>query len=144
MAGTRASSRLPSHLSLASVPIQKFLSSLSVNVERALAEALYGRQNIVSRLGPAQGFRVLILVCNEGLENRVLSWPLVRECYMLSGETDFLLKCVAPDLTAFLDFVIDELTAAPNVASVKTTLVIRRVKFEPGVPVALAQRRRAG
>ena len=77
-------------------------------------------------------------------ENRVLSWPLVRECYMLSGETDFLLKCIAPDLTAFQDFVIDELTAAPNVASVKTTLVIRRVKFEPGVPVALAQRRRAG
>ena len=73
----------------------------------------------------------------------MLAWPLVRECYMLSGETDFLLKCVAPDLTAFQDFVIDELTAAPNVASVKTTLVIRRVKFEPGVPVALAQRRRA-
>jgi DNA-binding Lrp family transcriptional regulator len=75
-------------------------------------------------------------------ENRVLAWPLVRECYMLSGETDFLLKCVAPDLTAFQDFIIDELTAAPNVASVKTTLVIRRVKFEPGVPVALAQDRR--
>jgi DNA-binding Lrp family transcriptional regulator len=75
-------------------------------------------------------------------ENRVLAWPLVRECYMLSGETDFLLKCVAPDLTAFQDFIIDELTAAPNVASVKTTLVIRRVKFEPGVPVALAQSRR--
>ena len=80
----------------------------------------------------------------RAFENRVLAWPLVRECYMLSGETDFLLKCVAPDLTAFQDFIIDELTAAPNVASVKTTLVIRRVKFEPGVPVALAQRRRAG
>ena len=76
----------------------------------------------------------------RAFENRVLAWPLVRECYMLSGETDFLLKCVAPDLTAFQDFIIDELTAAPNVASVKTTLVIRRVKFEPGVPVALAQR----
>ena len=80
----------------------------------------------------------------RAFENRVLSWPLVRECYMLSGEADFLLKSVAPDLTAFQDFIIDELTAAPNVASVKTTLVIRRVKFEPGVPVALAQRRRAG
>ena len=78
----------------------------------------------------------------RAFENRVLAWPLVRECYMLSGETDFLLKCVASDLTAFQDFVIDELTAAPNVASVKTTLVIRRVKFEPGVPVTLAQRRR--
>jgi DNA-binding Lrp family transcriptional regulator len=58
---------------------------------------------------------------------------------MLSGETDFQLKCVAPDLTAFQDFVIEDLTAAPNVASVKTTLVIRRVKFEPGVPVTQAR-----
>ena len=79
----------------------------------------------------------------RAFENRVLAWPLVRECYMLSGETDFILKCVAPDLTAFQDFIINELTAAPNVASVKTTLVIRRVKFEPGVPVALAQDRKA-
>jgi DNA-binding Lrp family transcriptional regulator len=75
-------------------------------------------------------------------ENRALAWSTVRECYMLSGEVDFLLKCVAPDLTAFQDFVIEELTAAPNVASVKTTLVIRRVKFEPGVPVAIGQHQR--
>jgi len=80
----------------------------------------------------------------RAFENRVLAWPLVRECYMLSGESDFQLKCVAPDLTAFQDFVIEELTAAPNVASVKTTLVIRRVKFEPGVPVAQARSRRDG
>jgi DNA-binding Lrp family transcriptional regulator len=78
----------------------------------------------------------------RAFENRVIAWSLVRECYMLSGETDYLLKCVAPDLTTFQDFIIEELTAAPNVASVKTTLVIRRAKFEPGVPVALAQGRR--
>jgi DNA-binding Lrp family transcriptional regulator len=77
----------------------------------------------------------------RAFENRVLSWPLVRECYMLSGEVDFMLKCVAPDLTTFQDFIIDSLTAAPNVASVKTTLVIRRIKFEPGVPVTLPQQR---
>lgn len=71
----------------------------------------------------------------RAFENRVLAWPLVRECYMLSGETDFILKCVAADLASFQEFVINELTAAPNVASVKTTLVIRRVKFEPGVPI---------
>jgi len=71
----------------------------------------------------------------RALENGLLAWSLVRECYMLTGETDYQLKCVAPDLTAIQDFLIEELTAAPNVASVKTTLVIRRVKFEPGVPV---------
>jgi DNA-binding Lrp family transcriptional regulator len=63
---------------------------------------------------------------------------------MLSGEIDFIMKCVAPDLTSFQDFVINDLTAAPNVASVKTTLVISRVKFEPGVPIALGQRQAAG
>ena len=64
----------------------------------------------------------------------MLGWPLVREAYMLSGESDYMLKCVAPDLRSFQDFVISELTAAPNVASVKTFLAIRRAKREPGVP----------
>ena len=68
-------------------------------------------------------------------EKRVGEWPLVRECHMLSGEIDFVLKCVAPDLAAFQDFVIHELTAAPNVDHVKTSLAIRRSKFRPGVPL---------
>jgi DNA-binding Lrp family transcriptional regulator len=80
----------------------------------------------------------------HAFENLVLAWPLVRECYMLSGEIDFIMKCVAPDLSAFQDFIINDLTAAPNVASVKTTLAISRVKFEPGVPIALAQKRPQG
>jgi DNA-binding Lrp family transcriptional regulator len=71
----------------------------------------------------------------RAFENRVLSWPTVREAYMLAGETDYILKCVAPDLAAFQDFIIKELTAAPNVASVKTSLAIRRAKLEPGVPL---------
>jgi DNA-binding Lrp family transcriptional regulator len=71
-------------------------------------------------------------------EERARSSPIVRDCYMLSGEIDFLLKCVAPDLSAFQDFIIHELTAAPNVASVKTSLVIRASKHAAGVPLELA------
>ena len=71
-------------------------------------------------------------------ENRILGWPLVREAYMLSGDSDFMLKCIARDLPAFQSFVLDELTAAPNVASVKTYLTIRRAKREPGVPIGAA------
>ena len=66
-------------------------------------------------------------------EELVRSWPIVRECFMLSGEIDFILKCVSRDLEAFQNFVINELTAAENVASVKTSLSIRRSKFEPGL-----------
>lgn len=61
-------------------------------------------------------------------------WPLVRECNMLNGEVDFILKCVAPDLSTFQSFLTGELLTTPNVASVKTSLVIRSAKDEPGVP----------
>ena len=77
-------------------------------------------------------------------EQRVRGSPIVRDCYMLSGEIDFMLKCVAPDLTAFQEFIIHELTAAPNVASVKTSLVIRASKHDPGVPIACGRRRGRG
>ena len=68
-------------------------------------------------------------------EEQARSWPQVRECYMLSGEVDFLLKCVAKDLSAFQSFITETLTAAKNVASVKSSLVIHPSKREPGVPV---------
>ncbi len=74
----------------------------------------------------------------RSFENLVLGWPLVREAYMLSGETDFMLQCVAPHLTSFQDFIVNDLTAAPNVASVKTYLTIRRAKREPGIPISIA------
>lgn len=73
----------------------------------------------------------------NAFENLVLGWPMVREAYMLSGEADYILKCVAPDLTSFQEFVLKELTAAPNVASVKTNLAIRRAKLAPGVPLSV-------
>lgn len=68
-------------------------------------------------------------------EERVRGWPIVRECYMLSGEIDFLLRCVAKDLHRAQEFVINDLTKAPNVDSVKTTLTLRISKYEPGVPL---------
>jgi DNA-binding Lrp family transcriptional regulator len=71
----------------------------------------------------------------KGFEAQVRQWPQVRSCYMLSGEVDFLLLCVAHDLSEFQSFVTEQLTAAKNVASVKTALAIRCSKFEPGIPV---------
>lgn len=67
-------------------------------------------------------------------EDRCRNWPLVRECHMLNGEVDFILKCVAPDLSTFQSFLTEDLTSADNVASVKTSLVIRVAKDDPGVP----------
>lgn len=65
--------------------------------------------------------------------------PLVRECTMLSGEIDFVLKCVAPDLKTFQDLVA-VLTGAPHVRNVKTSLALRNSKNEALVPLELKTR----
>ena len=77
----------------------------------------------------------------SAFEDRCRAWPLVRECHMLNGEVDFILKCVAPDLSTFQSFLTSELTAADNVGSVKTSLVIRGAKDEPGVPFDVLEER---
>lgn len=65
---------------------------------------------------------------------QVEKWPLVRACWMLSGEVDFILLCVAPDLRTFQNFVL-ELTGAPNVRNVKTALTLQQGKDAPVVPM---------
>jgi DNA-binding Lrp family transcriptional regulator len=72
----------------------------------------------------------------SAFEAFVREQPIVRECWMLSGEIDFILKCVAPTLTAFQAFVA-ELTGAPSVRNVKTSLVLRNAKDAAMVPLEL-------
>ena len=72
-------------------------------------------------------------------EDFVRGQPLVRECWMLSGEIDFILKCVAPDMKTFQAFV-SELTAAPHVRNVKTSLTLRNSKDASMVPMELKGR----
>ncbi|HLQ90740.1 MAG TPA: Lrp/AsnC family transcriptional regulator [Xanthobacteraceae bacterium] len=74
----------------------------------------------------------------EAFEEFVRKEPLVRECWMLSGEIDFVLKCVAPDLKTLQGFVA-ELTAAPHVRNVKTSLTLRNSKDAAIVPVEMVQ-----
>jgi DNA-binding Lrp family transcriptional regulator len=71
----------------------------------------------------------------KAFEELVRSWPEVRECHMLAGETDFLLKVVATDWDAYQRFLTTQLTTAPNVSQVKSALAIRMSKYEPGVPI---------
>jgi DNA-binding Lrp family transcriptional regulator len=68
-------------------------------------------------------------------EKQVSAWPMVRECHMLAGEVDFMLKVVAKDWDSYQAFLTQSLTAAPNVTSVKSLLGIRVSKDSPGVPI---------
>lgn len=65
---------------------------------------------------------------------RIDTWPLVRSAWMLSGDVDFLMLCVAPDLRTFQSFVL-EITATPNVRNVRTALTLKQAKNAPIVPL---------
>lgn len=95
--------------------------------------------------GESLGFDV-VAFCLVGLQHQSDSelkafatltrgWPIVREAWMVSGESDFMLHCVAPDLSTFQSFVIETLTSAPNVETVRTALTIRQVKDEGSIAV---------
>jgi DNA-binding Lrp family transcriptional regulator len=70
----------------------------------------------------------------QEFEQRIKEWSMVRECWTLSGDIDFILKCVAPNLGAFQTFVSD-LTELPNVRNVRTALTLELIKDEPLVPI---------
>lgn len=73
----------------------------------------------------------------SAFEELVRSWPEVRDCHMLAGEADFILRIVAQDWETYQKFVTEKLTPAPNVANVKSALTLRASKHEPGVPVRI-------
>ncbi|MBR9972459.1 Lrp/AsnC family transcriptional regulator [Magnetospirillum sulfuroxidans] len=112
---------------------------------RALEEAGYIRGYHAEIEPHALGFNVTVFA-HVGLnsqaeadlrafEELVLGWAEVRECHMLAGETDFLLKIVAHDWDDYQRFLTTRLTAAPNISHVKSSLAIRNSKHQPGVPI---------
>lgn len=112
---------------------------------RALEEAGFIR-GYSADLDPALlGFNVSVYA-NIGLisqakddllafEEMVSEWSEVRECHMLAGEADFLLRIVSRDWDEYQKFVTSKLTSAPNVAQVKSSLAIRSSKRLQGVPL---------
>ena len=61
----------------------------------------------------------------ETFEKRILSRPEVLECYLMTGDADYLLRVVVPDVSAFERFLLDHLTRIPGVASVKSSFALK-------------------
>jgi DNA-binding Lrp family transcriptional regulator len=114
---------------------------------RALEEAGYikGYRALLTpkMLGFEVVFFAMVQLATQGkaqlaeFQRRVTDWPAVRECWSLSGEVDFILKCVAPNLTG-LQRVVDDLTELPNVRNVRSALSLDVIKDEPLVPMEMA------
>lgn len=112
---------------------------------RALEEAGYIRGYHADVAAEKLGFGLTVFV-QVSLSNHaesdlshfaklVETWPQVHECYMLTGETDFLLKVIAEDWEAFQKFLTSQLVSATNVHHVKSAPVMQRTKYEPIIPL---------
>ena len=72
----------------------------------------------------------------ERFEAAILKRPEVMECYLMTGDADYLLRVVTADLSAYERFLMDHLTRVPGVSSIKSSFALKQVKYRTALPVA--------
>lgn len=71
----------------------------------------------------------------ETFESAVLERPEVMECYLMTGDADYLLRVVVPDVAAYERYLMDHLTRVPGVASIKSSFALNQVKYRTALPL---------
>ena len=71
----------------------------------------------------------------ENFEREIVARPEVMECYLMTGDSDYLLRVVAPDLEAFQRFLLEHLTRIPGVASIKSSFALKQVSYRTALPL---------
>jgi len=72
----------------------------------------------------------------DEFERQIVSRPEVMECYLMTGDSDYLLRVVAPDIAAFQRFLLDHLTRIPGVASIKSSFALKQVSYRTALPLS--------
>ena len=65
----------------------------------------------------------------------VAIWPEVMECYLMTGDADYLLRVVVPDLDAYHRFLMERLTRVEGVASIKSSFALKQIKYGAALPI---------
>lgn len=71
----------------------------------------------------------------EKFEETVQNWSEVMECYLMTGDSDYLLRVVASDLAAYERFLMDKLTRVPGVASINSSFALKQVTYKTALPI---------
>jgi DNA-binding Lrp family transcriptional regulator len=75
----------------------------------------------------------------EVFENSIGGRPEVMECYLMTGDADYFLRVVVPDLQSLERFILDHLTKIPGVASIKSSFALKQVKYQTALPLVHAE-----
>ena len=71
----------------------------------------------------------------DAFESSVSERPEVMECYLMTGDSDYLLRVVVADVSAYEVFLKDHLTRIPGVSAIKSSFALNRVKYETALPL---------
>jgi len=71
----------------------------------------------------------------ETFEKTIADRPEVMECYLMTGDADYLLRIVVDDVMAYEQFLKNHLTRIPGVSSIKSSFALNRVKYETALPL---------
>lgn len=71
----------------------------------------------------------------EEFERSVMQRPEVMECYLMTGDSDYLLRVVVADIAAYEGFLKDHLTRVPGVAAIKSSFALNQVKYRTALPL---------
>ena len=112
---------------------------------RSLEQRGYVR-NYVTMLNPERlglGASVFVQVSLEKkdestlqrFEREIYKCPEVMECYLMTGDSDYLLRVVVPDVPAFERFLINHLTKVRGINSIRSSFSLKQVKYTTALPL---------
>jgi DNA-binding Lrp family transcriptional regulator len=71
----------------------------------------------------------------EAFEASVARFPEVMECYLMTGDSDYLLRVVVPNIVALQHFIVDRLSKTRGVANIRSSFALKQVKYKTALPL---------
>ena len=71
----------------------------------------------------------------QEFEQAVAQWPEVMECYLMTGDFDYLMRVVVPDLRSYQKFLDESLTPTPGIDNIRSSFSIKQVEYRTALPL---------
>ena len=71
----------------------------------------------------------------EDFQAAITRYPEVMECYLMTGDFDYLIRVVVDDIPALERFIIDKLTKISGISNIKSSVTLKQIKYETALPL---------
>lgn len=67
-------------------------------------------------------------------EARIAEHEEVMECYLMTGDSDYLIRVAVADIAALERFILEQLTPIPGVEKIRTSFTLKQVRYKTALP----------